>query len=206
MNRLSDGLPAEILEDSTLAFYEAHAHEYSRRTLDADLTDVQQRFARRLSPGARILDLGCGPGRDLRAFSRLGFMPIGLDASPSLVRIAREVSGSPVSVGRIEEIEFDHEFDGIWACASLLHVARPALSETLARIRSALRPGGTFFASVQEGAGDSRAPDGRSFTYFEERAFRMALGRSGFKETDVWRTADSLREGRQLSWLNFLSA
>lgn len=205
MNGSTGGLPAEILEDSTLAFYETHADEYARRTLDADLADVQQRFARHLSPGARVLDLGCGPGRDLRAFSRLGFMPMGVDASPSLVQIARGVSGAPVYVGRIEDIDFDQEFDGIWACASLLHVARPALVETLSRIRRALRPSGTFFASVQEGAGESRAPDGRCFTYFEEPEFRSALARSGFEETTVWRTADSLREGRRLSWLNFLS-
>ncbi len=192
--------------DSTLAFYEAHADEYARRTLDADLSVVRRRFAMRLPPAAKILDLGCGPGRDLRAFAALGFKPVGLDASPSLVRIARSVSGAPVSVGRIEEIEFDSEFDGIWACASLLHVPRRDLPQTLKRVRVALKPGAPFFASVQEGEGDSQAPDGRVFTYFEEREFRSALSQSGFHSTEAWRTADSLREGRCLTWLNFLSS
>ena len=192
--------------DSTMAFYEAHADDYARRTLDADLSDVRRRFARSLTPGARILDLGCGPGRDLRAFSELGFAPVGLDASPALVRIARSVSGVPVTVGRIEEIEFDREFDGVWACASLLHIRRQDLSLTLRRVRAALKPGAPFFASVQEGSGDSRAADGRIFTYFEEREFQSALSDHGFSETESWRTADSLREGRRLTWLNFLSA
>jgi len=191
--------------DSTLAFYETHADEYARRTLDADLSDVQRRFARKLPANARVLDLGCGPGRDLRAFSELGFSPVGLDASPALVHIARSFSGVPVRLGRIEAIEFDREFDGIWACASLLHVARPDLSEVLRRVRAALKSDGPFFASVQEGVGDARAPDGRVFTYFEEQEFQTALSHSGFREVETWRTADSLREGRRLTWLNFLS-
>lgn len=193
------------MDHPTLAYYEAHADDYARRTLDAGLYDVYPRFVNGLSTGSRILDLGCGAGRDLKVFARLGFRPYGLDASPSLVRIAGRFSGVPVVVGRIEDIEFDREFDAVWACASLLHVPRQELNSTIRRIRAALKPGGPFFASIQAGTGEERGSDGRLFTYFEENEFRSALVDNEFHHVEAWITGDSLREGRQLTWLNFLS-
>lgn len=191
--------------DSTLEFYETNAEAYAQQTLDANLSSIYARFICRLPPNGRILDLGCGAGRDLKAFSLLGFQPQGIDASESLVGIARAMSGAAVSLKRIESIDYLQEFHGVWACASLLHIQRKNLSDVLGRIRSALIPGGPFFASIQEGTGVIQRIDGRLFTLYEEHEFRSMLAKSGFSNIETWRTHDSLREGRQLTWLNFIS-
>jgi SAM-dependent methyltransferase len=192
------------LQDSTLAYYESHAVEYAARTLDADLSELYRPFLALVPAGGRILDLGCGAGRDLRAFAQRGFAPCGIDASPSLAGIAHRVSGAPTSVLRAEEISFDSEFDGVWACASLLHVRRRSIPDVLRRIHDALRAGGAFYASVQTGRGETRSADGRVFTLHEESEFGGELEASGFKVAKIWTTGDSLVEGRAISWLNFL--
>lgn len=196
---------AETSKDPTLAFYETNAEAYAQQTLDANLSSVYARFVCHLPPNARILDLGCGAGRDLKEFSMRGFQPFGVDASEPLVNIAHATSGAPVSLGRIESIDYFQEFHAVWACASLLHIQRKNLSEVLGRIRFALIPGGPFFASIQEGGGAIQRMDGRIFTLYEEHEFRSALIKSGFRNIEAWRTHDSLREERQLTWLNFMS-
>jgi 2-polyprenyl-3-methyl-5-hydroxy-6-metoxy-1,4-benzoquinol methylase len=79
-------------------------------------------FLALLKPGARILDAGCGSGRDLKAFSERGYQVVGLDASELMVRLAREHSDQQVHHLAFQEVTYKEEFDGIWACASLLHV------------------------------------------------------------------------------------
>ena len=101
--------------DSTQRYYEDHATEYSERTRPADLTHLYDRFAEQMRPGARILDAGCGAGRDLRHLRYRGFQVMGIDASAALVKIAHEHSGAPCEVMRFQDLAYEHQFDGVWA-------------------------------------------------------------------------------------------
>ena len=144
------------------------------------------RFMRQLSKGAAVLDAGCGGGRDLAAFSAAGFSGVGLDISPRLAAIAQHYSGCRVSVGDVRDPPFENgSFHGIWAAASLLHLAREDVEPALKRLQRLLVPGGHLFASVKAGTGEEYASDGRRFTYFQPEEWRALLAASGFVAIDV---------------------
>jgi 2-polyprenyl-3-methyl-5-hydroxy-6-metoxy-1,4-benzoquinol methylase len=103
-------------------YYDAHAAEFFDRTVQVDLADLRSRFTDLLAPGASILDAGCGSGRDSKAFAEAGFSVTAFDCSPPMVELAARYTGLPVQQLRFQDLRFEELFDGIWACASLLHV------------------------------------------------------------------------------------
>lgn len=189
----------------TIDFYELNAHRYAGLTSSVDLSQLRSRFIKHLPPHARVLDVGCGAGRDLRAFKAAGFEAEGIEPAPALARIAREFSGCPVSVTTIDKLEANGKFDGVWACASLLHLRVAELPEALARIRRALRDPGIFFMSMQRGAGENAAPDGRFYCLYEESEILDAVNGQGFVPLDVWESGDALPERQAIRWINLLA-
>lgn len=153
----------------TIEFYERNAENYFRTTVSIDMAVPRERFANLLSPGARVLDAGCGSGRDARVFRDMGFQVTAFDASPRLAALAREHTGLPVKVSTFQEVAWREAFDGIWASASLLHVPRAELPSIMRRLRGALTPGGVWYMSFKYGAGE-REVEGRLFTDLDERA------------------------------------
>ncbi|MBO5519773.1 MAG: methyltransferase domain-containing protein, partial [Candidatus Methanomethylophilus sp.] len=133
------------MDTDTLEFYETNAEAYAAESLTHDVLDIRGRFIARLPKGARILDLGCGSGRDSFAFSRLGFETVPVDGSENMCREAERYTGLPVRHVRFSELDYQEEFDGVWACASLLHVPSAELPHVLNMVRQALRIGGIFF-------------------------------------------------------------
>lgn len=121
-----------------------------------------------------------------------------------MVARADALLGQPVLHRRFEELDFDAEFDGIWACASLLHVPRAGLPDVLDRLAGALVPGGVLFASFKYGDGE-REHAGRLFTSYDEAAFgALVAGHPALKLIRVWRTED-VRPGREGNiWLDAL--
>ena len=108
----------------TVDYYNKNARQYYDSTIDADLSSQIQKFAALLSPGARIIDVGCGSGRDTRVFLAAGYETEAFDASEEMCRIASEITGIQVRHICFEELQGQLEFDGIWACASLLHIKK----------------------------------------------------------------------------------
>lgn len=190
---------------ANLAYYEANAATYAEQTLHADLSHLYAPFLSLLPRSARILDVGCGGGRDLKAFRERGFKPFGIDPSLALVEIARQHSGAEVAVAKVEELEFVQEFDAVWACASLLHLPRSVLPEALRRIKRSLVHGGVFFLSVQAGSGECVSEDGRFYARFDESEIRMAVEAIGFSILEAWTTADSLAGRSVIYWINLLA-
>ena len=115
----------------TLAWYDQHASAFDTQTADVDLGHLYDRFLHHVRPGGRILDAGCGVGRDTIAFVDRGYEVIAFDASNEMVRRARNYIGSRATVHfmRFEDLVWRAEFDGIWACASLLHVPSADFAE-----------------------------------------------------------------------------
>jgi SAM-dependent methyltransferase len=190
---------------STLAFYELHAREYFDRTVGADLESLYDRFFASVKPGGRVLDLGSGSGRDLKVMRERGFDPLGIDGAPSLVKLAAEFSGANCVVMRFEDLSFDDEFDGAWACASLLHLPKRELPLVLKRVFNALTEDGAFFLSVKVGDGETVLPDGRRFSYYRPLELHRLLEEVGFCVDQSWLTDDSLRPQRTLDWLNVVA-
>lgn len=151
------------MEHVTRAFYDGDPEGYSESTFGNDVSDIRRRFLSRLDPGARILDLGCGSGRDTLAFREAGCEVVPVDGSEGMCRVASSNLGS--EVGRLDflELDYEDEFDGVWACASLLHLKADQIPVVLGLICRALRKGGAAYVSFKEGTFEG-IRDGRWYT------------------------------------------
>lgn len=165
------------LDQTTLDFYADEAPVYAAsgpngasRHLDA--------FLQHLPPGARILELGCGGGRDSQEMLARGFQVDPTDGVSEIARQAEARIGRPVRVMRFNELDAANEYDGVWANASLLHVPRPALSSILSLVFRALRPGGLHFANFKAGGREGRDAYGRYFNYLTADEVSAAYSRS----------------------------
>ncbi|MCY1664937.1 class I SAM-dependent methyltransferase [Rhizobium sp. SL86] len=161
---------------TTAAFYADQAATYAADTGVYPASPNLQRFAARLAAGARILELGCGSGRE-----SAWMLAQGLDVHPTdgIAEMATEASarlGIPVSVLPFDQIEAVTAYDGVWANACLLHVPRADLPGILQRIRRAMTPGGVFYASYKAGSGEGTDRFGRYFNYPDDGFLRTAYG------------------------------
>ena len=136
------------MKNSTLEYYDHNAEQFFKTTADVDFTDTQDRFLRYLAPGSRILDLGCGSGRDARYFLEKGYQVDATDGSAEICRLASEYTGIPVKQMLFSELDATEEYDGIWACASILHLPEEELRDVMHRIGTALKIGGIFYTSL----------------------------------------------------------
>jgi SAM-dependent methyltransferase len=182
-------------------YYDQNGEAFFRRTVDLDMGAERARFLAHLLPGASILDAGCGSGRDALAFARAGYAVTAFDASPEMVRLAQGHTGLPVLQLTFKKMTWLEAFDGVWASASLLHVARADLPETFGRVVAALRPGGVAYASFKLGE-DEREVEGRRFTDMTEGLLRALTEGACLAVVDLWVSADGRpgHEGEQ--WLN----
>ena len=144
------------------SYYDAHANEYAELTMKADMSLAYDRFLVYLTAGAGILDAGCGSGRDSLCFIKKGYDVTMLDASAGMCRCAEKLTGRKALCMKFDEIEFVDRFDGIWACASLLHVSEKELENVLEKFHRALKRDGVIYASWKYGEAD--AVTGNVFT------------------------------------------
>lgn len=190
----------------TLGWYDRNAADFAARAAGLDLGPLYDRFLRRVRTGGRILDAGCGVGRDALAFAERGFGVVAFDASEEMVLLARARVGSRAAVHRMrfEDVAWCEEFDGIWACASLLHVPPASFSEVAARLADALRPGGAWYMSFKVGGGE-RMAEGRLFVDHTEASLRLALAPLPLGAAEVWLSED-IRPGRRIErWVNAIA-
>lgn len=171
----------------TLAHYNQRATEFWEGTRDHDVQQNIEALLRHLrgAPPWRILDFGCGPGRDLAAFRALGHEAVGLDGSPPLVAMARQHSSCDVWEQDFLALQLpaDH-FDGIFANASLFHVPRQALPRVLSELNAALRPGGVLFTSNPRGNNEEGWNQGRYGVFHDLAAWRRFLEAAAFRELE----------------------
>lgn len=186
-------------------YYELHADEYARSTVGLDMTSVYDRFFMEIPPGAHIADAGCGSGRDTRVFLQRGYRVTAFDGSPEMARVASIYSGQKCGALRFQDIQFEQEFDAIWACASLLHVPKREMGDVLGRLFTALKPGGIIYASFIEGEGERIGTDGRLYNSYSAQSFTDLLGRIGtIREISCWKSDETSRPVERAPWLNFL--
>lgn len=169
----------------TLEHYNQRAGDFFEGTRDHD---VSQNIAALLEciegePPYAILDFGCGPGRDLKTFSDLGHIAVGLDGAAQFVQMARAVSGCEVWQQDFLKLELPHKrFDGIFANASLFHVASQELPRVLRDLYATLKPGGVLFTSNPHGRNDEGWNRGRYGAYYDPATWRSLVCAAGFAE------------------------
>lgn len=185
-------------------YYETHAEEFIASTVNADVSKLYAEFEIYLKPEYRILDLGCGSGRDSKYFAGKGYEVVAVDPSSAMCRKTEEFAGVTTCVMRAEDLSFENEYDAVWACASLLHVSRENQAVVLRKICQALRPEGILYCSWKYG-NKHRLVDGRSFTDFDENELdRLLLNTPGLKLIKNWVTVDVRPDRPEQKWLNVL--
>ena len=128
----------------TLEFYNQNAESFFNDTIQVDMSELYRPFVQRVKPGGRILDAGCGSGRDAKAFLAMGFQVDAMDASVEMVKLASQFTGLPVKQQTLESITDIERYDGIWACASLLHLPEALLPKVFTQFEAALKPMGGY--------------------------------------------------------------
>ena len=187
----------------SIYYYQQHAQRFFDETVQVDMSELHDRFLAYLLPGARILDAGCGSGRDANAFLARGYTVEAFDASSEMAQRAQTLTGLPVQVRRFEDFNAPARYDGIWCCASLLHVAEADLPAVFVRLANALKPNGIWYLSFKLGRGE-REKDGRRFTDMDEARLRTLMqALPEFEIKAMWQTADK-RVGRDEAWVNGL--
>ncbi|ATC94739.1 class I SAM-dependent methyltransferase [Pseudoalteromonas tunicata] len=192
--------------DTTLDYYNQHAQEFVASTLDVDMSALYDAFlplfANKIPNQTLILDAGCGSGRDALYFKKQGYFVRAMDASPALVDIAASVLNQPVALKTFTEIDDVNTFDGIWCCASLLHVPHNELAQVFNKLTTALKTEGVLYVSFKYGEGE-RTHNGRTFTDLNEQG--LAALKQPIPELNIhktWITGDQRKGRENEQWLN----
>lgn len=190
--------------DSNIEYYNTNAASFVAGTQNVDMSLWRDKFEAYVSDGSRILDAGCGSGRDSKAFIQHGFSVVAFDASREMCKAASELIGQEVWQMKFEELSFDEEFDGIWACASLLHVSYEELPGVMKKLKKALKPKGVIYVSFKYGDGKMTKGE-RTFSNFTETTVEKLLNDTGFEMIKSGITGD-VRKGRgDEKWINAIA-
>ncbi|EAQ03858.1 hypothetical protein OB2597_11461 [Pseudooceanicola batsensis HTCC2597] len=166
----------------TIAAYDGRAGDYAAMTADIGEVTALRSFIAALPSGARVLDLGCGPGHAAAGMAEAGLSPDPVDASAEMVALAR-ARGLPARQARFGDITARDRYDGIWANFSLLHAPRATFPGHLARLHRALRPRGLLHLGMKTGEGEARDTLGRFYTYYRPEELLGHLAHAGFTVT-----------------------
>ena len=200
------GLTPDVLQRiaaDTLSHYEARAEQFWLGTRDHDVSQNIQALLAAIQGDVpfEILDLGCGPGRDLATFTAMGHRATGLEGSPRLAAMARAHSACEVLVQSFLALDLPPaRFDGVFANASLFHVPSAALPGVLGQLQATLKPGGVLFSSNPRGQGQEGWQAGRYGVYHELADWRAFMTEAGFTELSHYYRPEGLPREQQ-PWL-----
>jgi 2-polyprenyl-3-methyl-5-hydroxy-6-metoxy-1,4-benzoquinol methylase len=191
----------EKLKDQTIDYYNSNAVKYAQSTLHINLNCSYNFFLPYLPPNCTILDAGCGAGRDAKIFKSLGYQVTAMDASIGMVEISSEHIGHPTLHLTFEDIDFESAFDGIWCCASLVHVSPENLPKVFQNIKRALKPNGIWYMSFI--AGDSEGlRNGRYYHFLNENTLRRYIEETGDLAVILYTETCSIADKFQAHWIH----
>ncbi len=189
------------MSDKTATFYAVNAADYVAAGSHRDNL-WRDRFLAALRPGAAILELGCGGGYDTQAMMAHGFQVTPTDGVPEMAAEAQKRLGVPVRVLGFRDIAFEAAFDGVFASACLLHAQRGDLAGILTRIRRALRPVGTFYASFKAGDGEGMDGLGRYYNYPDPDWLRQTYAMAGWPVVTMEEADGNGYDRKPTRWLH----
>ena len=184
----------------TIEEYEKKAEEYSktRQNIDPKLRETADFFIKHLK-GKKILDVGCGSGRDSQYFAERGLQVIGIDAVKAFIKIAKsKVPKAKFKLMDMRKLEFlGNSFDGLWASASLLHIPKAEAKQTIEEFKRVLKPNGILFIGVKQGEGERFVQEDnmeRFFAYYTKEELEKLIEETGFKilQTTIVEKGDAI--------------
>lgn len=197
---------------TTITTYDKMAKQYAATVQDFAPISEREKFMSLIHPNGKILDAGCGSGRDALFFASRGFQVTGIDLSTSLIDFAKANNQPNVQfrVMDLRAIRLDKSFDGIWACASLLHLKREEILLVLRSFEHMMMPGGTLYIQLKEGEGESVVTGGttegeeRFFSFYSVPEIRKLMGNAGFKMINqyTWDQKDQNVERPHEVWIS----
>lgn len=186
---------------STIDYYNNNADWYYWTTVGLDMDALRKKFASYLPGEARVIDMGCGSGRDTAAFTDMGHDALGLDAAKELLALAVERLEIKGAVGDLSSWVSSAPYDGIWCCASLIHLNDEEKARFFRNLQRNLKPGGVIYISVRDGIETGVDEKGRYMSNCTEEELREYLSGAGCEITETLITEDTL--GRSdAKWLN----
>ncbi len=202
----SNGRCDSMNENETIRYYDEHSESFAARTLDeavdARMDGLRQDFLAKIPKQGFILDCGCGAGRDTLAFMRAGYPVLPLDGSSEMCRLTTKLTGIKAVQRYFEDIDYENTFDGIWACASLLHVKREKLRDVLKILRRAGKRDCVLHMSFRYGNYNDIRND-RHYTDLTEKDLDWLLADTGWELVKYYVTEDRMQR-TDIRWLNVL--
>lgn len=190
---------------NTLDYYNKNSEEYFNSTLNVDMTNTYKEFLKLVPEGGKILDLGCGSGRDSMNFMKLGYEVTAVDGSKELAKKASVLLGKEVIVSTFEELELKEKFHGIWACASLLHIKREDLKTVLNNLYNNLEDNGVFYMSFKYGEKEYVDDKNRYFNCFTDESIISFINENTkYNILGLYITEDKLGRVNEVKWLNLI--
>ncbi len=186
---------------STFDFYSKNAQSYADSTFSLNVHNIIHDFIKELN-GIKILDVGCGSGRDSLVFKNLGFDVQAIEPVLELQQIAQKNSGIEVLQQSVNQIQFKQEFDGIWCMASLLHLTKDEFKQAIPKLLDALKDDGILMIALKNGIGESYDNKGRFFSYYEKNELIEIFKEFGFQKISIQESQDVMN--RDNSWNNLI--
>ena len=191
-----------IEEAKTLKYYTENALNFTNNTQNIEFSFLQNLFLSFIPKKGKILDLGCGAGRDSKYFKQKGHVVVAVDGCPELCDIARKHIEQEVICQTFDSFIPNDYFDGIWACSSLLHLKYEDIKQTIKKYADFLNKNGCFYMSFKYGT-FSGMRNGRYFTDLTEEIFKKILQTIPTLELKDLRITSDIRPNRQEEkWLN----
>ena len=191
------------MDNKTIDYYNQNAESFVKGTIFVDFKKTQDKFLKVL-PGKRVLDFGCGSGRDTKYFINAGFEVIAIDGSEELCKSASAYTGIQVKHMLFQDLDEMERYDGVWACSSILHLPKDELRIVFSKMSNALSSNGIIYTSFKYGNFEGER-NGRFFTDFTLELFKDFI--SDVKDIvieEYWITGD-VRPGREdEKWLNLI--
>lgn len=190
---------------NTLDYYNKNSEEYFNSTLNVDMTNTYKEFLKLVPEGGKILDLGCGSGRDSMNFMKLGYEVTAVDGSKELAKKASALLGKEVIASTFEELELKEKFHGIWACASLLHIKREDLKTVLNNLYNNLEDNGVFYMSFKYGEKEYVDDKNRYFNCFTDESIISFINENTkYNILGLYITEDKLGRVNEVKWVNLI--
>ena len=190
---------------NTLDYYNKNSEEYFNSTLNVDMTNTYKPFLKLVPKDGKILDLGCGSGRDSMNFMKLGYEVTAVDGAKELAKKASVLLGKEVIVSTFEELELKEKFHGIWACASLLHIKREDLKIVLNNLYNNLDDNGVFYMSFKYGEKEYVDDKNRYFNCFTDESIISFINENTkYNILGLYITEDKLGRVNEVKWVNLI--